>query len=73
MGKWKNEQIGTLIQLYIEYNMTSDKLISEESSLKSFVGKLNIKIKNTECFTAEEVANKILSLRKAGKLPRLRR
>lgn len=73
MGKWKNEQIETLIQLYIEYNMTSDKLISEESSLKSFVGKLNSKIKNTECFTAEEVANKILSLRKAGKLPRLRR
>lgn len=73
MGKWKNEQIETLIQLYIEHNTTSDKLISDENSLKNFVSKLNSKIKNTECFTAEDVANKILSLRKAGKLPRIRR
>ena len=73
MGKWKNEQIEALINLYREHDMTSDKLISDESSLKSFVSKLNGRIKSTECFTAEEVAEKILSLRKAGKLPRIRR
>ena len=73
MENWEESQVEVLFRLYVENDMPSDQLISEEDALNSFVCKLNERIGHPDHFSCEDVAQKLLSLRKAGKLPRIRR
>ena len=73
MRNWEESQVEVLFNLYVENDMPSDQLISEENALNDFVSKLNERIGNPDYFSNEDVAQKLLGFRKAGKLPRIRK
>ena len=72
MVKWEYETTEELKRLYIETDTPSDTLIKDKKGLSDFTQTLNTRLSNMEDFAEEEVASKLLSLRKSGKLPRLR-
>ena len=72
MVKWEYETTEELKKLYIETDTPSDTLIKDKKGLSDFTQTLNTRLSNMEDFAEEEVASKLLSLRKSGKLPRLR-
>ncbi len=72
MLKWEYETTEELKKLYIETDIPSDTLIKDKKGLSDFTQTLNTRLSNMEDFAEEEVATKLLSLRKSGKLPRLR-
>ena len=72
MEKWDVEQIEELKNLYIETDIPSDSLIKDKTALANFTKRLNLKFGNNNNFTEEEIADKLLSLRKSANLPRIR-
>lgn len=67
---WSEKSIEKLKKLYVETNITSDTLIKKKDLLSEFTQQLNSAL--TKNFF-EEVASKLLTLRKSKKLPTLRR
>ena len=67
---WTEESIEELKKLYIETDIPSDTLIKESDSLASFTCELNARL--LKSFTKEDVATKLLSVRKKGNLPTIR-
>ena len=73
MVTWTNEEIEELKKLYVENDIPSDALIKDKTALLNFTSNLNnILPSNNTSFSEQDVADKLLSLRKSGKLPRLR-
>ena len=68
---WSNEAVEALKEQYVETDIPSDTLIKCKKSMLIFTQNLNSKLAN-EHFLEEEVASKLLRLRKSGKLPTLR-
>jgi RNA polymerase-interacting CarD/CdnL/TRCF family regulator len=73
MEKWGNAEIEVLTNLYQENNVPSDELIKDKDVLAKFVETLNQRIGTGKNYTEKEVADKLLKLRKTGKLPRIRK
>ncbi|MGD9109380.1 MAG: hypothetical protein PVG93_00435 [Phycisphaerales bacterium] len=73
MGNWGVAETEQLKELYKESNTPSDQSVKDKKALEEFVERLNQSIDGEINFTIQEVADKLFSLRKAGKLPRLRR
>lgn len=73
MSNWNTVAVEVLVNLYVETNIPSDPLIKDYSVLCGFTATLNSRLDSQENFTTEEVASKLMSIRKAGRLPRLRR
>ena len=72
MVTWKSVETETLKKLYVENDVPSDRLIKSSKNLARFTGTFNQHLDNKSDFTEEQVADKLLKLRKSGKLPRLR-
>ncbi|OHB55286.1 MAG: hypothetical protein A2Y07_11020 [Planctomycetes bacterium GWF2_50_10] len=70
MARWSVQQTEQLRDLYVKTNITSDDLIKEQSRLDMFTKELNAQ--TGTIFSTEEVAGKLLRLRKSKKLPRIR-
>ena len=66
-------EIEELKRLYKETDIPSDRLIKDRTALDAFAAALNGRTRRNIAFSAEEVADQLLRLRKAGKLPRIRR
>ena len=73
MENWGNAEIEVLTNLYQENNVPSDELIKDKDVLAKFVEALNQRIGSGKNYTEKEVADKLLKLRKTGKLPRIRK
>ena len=73
MGNWTETQTRELKDLYVEVNVPSDQLLKDKTALGTFVRTFNSRLDGKAEFTAEEIASKLLRLRKSGKLPRIRR
>ena len=73
MVKWEKEATQELITLYVEIDTTSDSLIKDKNLMSKFTGTLNERLPGQVDFTDKQVADRLLWLRKSGKLPRLRR
>jgi hypothetical protein len=73
MGNWTETQTRELKDLYVEANVPSDQLLKDKTTLDTFVRTFNSRLDGNAEFTAEEMASKLLRLRKSGKLPRIRR
>jgi len=61
-----------LKNLYVEFDIPSDSLIKDKDSLSKFTTTFNERLPNAPGFTDEEVATKLLRVRKSGNLPRIR-
>lgn len=72
MEKWNADIIEHLKQLYIETDVPSDQLIADNALLTRFTNQFNEKIEAPGNFTNEEVAQKLLRIRKSGQLPTIR-
>ena len=72
MTVWSNRHAEALVELYEQNDVPSDSLIGDGSALTSFTAALNRRLGDAT-FTEEDVAAKLLALRKAAKLPRLRK
>lgn len=72
MKRWSNEHTEGLIELYREHDVPSDSLVADAEALDAFTQQLNRRLGGTD-FAVEDVAKKLFSLRKAGRLPRLQR
>lgn len=72
MGKWGNNEIEELKRFYKENNVPSDQLIKVKSTLDNFTAKFNERFNPCQDFSSEEIADRLLKLRKSGKLPRIR-
>lgn len=68
---WAEDSVQELKDWYVENDVTSDTLITNQDQLNEFTRKFNEKIGTSIC-TEEEVAEKLVRLRKSGKLPRIR-
>lgn len=68
---WSINAVEILKNLYIQTDIPSDTLIKCKESLSKFTITLNSQLSD-ESFPEEEVASKLLRLRKSGKLPTLR-
>jgi len=73
MEKWGSAEIEILKQLYEENNVPSDQLVKDKNALSNFVDILNQKLGMERSYTDKEVADQLFKLRKAGKLPRIRK
>ena len=73
MAKWSANEIEELKNLYKTNNLPSDQLIKDKTALESFAKILNSRLKRETPFTPEEIADRLLRIRKSGKLPRIRR
>ena len=72
MRRWSDEQVAGLIELYRQQNVPSDSLIADAAGLDVFTQQLNRRLGGRD-FAGDDVAKKLFSLRKAGRLPRLQR
>jgi hypothetical protein len=59
-----------LTQVYLRFDVPSDSLVRSPSHMQRFIEELPIESRSVE---PESVADRIIRLRKDGKLPRLRR
>jgi hypothetical protein len=73
MSNWSTESVEELKKLYVENDMTSDRLIKDSIALSQFAAKLNSRLSLPNGFSSEEIATELLKIRKSGKLPRIRR
>jgi hypothetical protein len=73
MEKWSKKEIEELKNLYQENDVPSDQLIKDKVALDSFTANFNARVVKEVGFNSKEVADRLLKLRKSGKLPRLRR
>ncbi len=72
MADWSEVETGVLLELYQEHDVPSDSLIADAEALDAFVERLNARLGGS-ALTTDDVANRLLLLRKNGDLPRLRR
>jgi hypothetical protein len=72
MKRWSKEHTDALIGLYREHNVPSDSLVADAEVLDAFTQQVSRRLGGTD-FADEDVAKKLFSLRKAGRLPRLQR
>ncbi len=73
MANWSSATEQKLKDVYVEFNIPSDTLIADETLMSKFVERF---IASSGCsvdFSAKSIAEKLLSLRKKGELPRLRK
>jgi len=72
MADWSEVETEVLQQLYQEHDVPSDSLIADAEDLDAFTERLNARLVGS-AFTTDDIANRLLLLRKNGDLPRLRR
>ncbi|MBW8001174.1 MAG: hypothetical protein FVQ80_04035 [Planctomycetes bacterium] len=72
MAEWTSEIEEELKKLYVETDIPSDTLIKSKENLSRFTSTLNSKLTDHDGFTQEEVAGKLLKIRKTGNLPTIR-
>ena len=70
--KWNEDTIQGLKDWYVENDVPSDTLIKNQDAINEFTRKFNARLDDLS-YTDKEVATKLLSLRKSGKLPRIRK
>ena len=71
MGKWNDTEIENLKLWYRQNNVPSDQLIKDKNALDDFTEQFNKKFGCDN--TPKDVAGQLLTLRKKGVLPRLRK
>ena len=71
MGKWNNAEIENLKLWYRQNNVPSDQLIKDKNALDNFTERFNTKFGCDK--TSKDVAGQLLTSRKKGVLPRLRK
>ena len=72
MAEWTDFAVEELGKLYVETDVPSDSLIKDKNLLSNFTVTLNSRLGNDDDFNIEEVATKLLQIRKSGKLPTIR-
>ena len=72
MGNWNTDEIEALKQAYVENDIPSDSLVMDKDALDAFTHKFNERIASIKVFDSEEIADRLLKLRKNKKLPRIR-
>lgn len=70
--EWNEDSIQELKDWYVENDVPSDTLLKNQDKLSEFTRRFNTRL-DTSSYTDKEVATKLLSLRKSGKLPRIRK
>lgn len=70
--EWNEESAQGLKDWYVENDVPSDTLIKNQDALSEFTRRFNERL-DTSSYTEKEVATKLLSLRKSGKLSRIRK
>jgi hypothetical protein len=73
MADWGARKIEQLKRLYKETNAPGDQLIKDKAALEKFTGAFNQRVGPSANYVPEEVADRLLKLRKSGKLPRIRK
>ena len=71
MGNWNDTEIENLKLWYQQNNVPSDQLIKDKNALDDFTEQFNKKFGCDN--TSKDVAGQLLTLRKKGVLPRLRK
>ena len=72
MAKWSQEAVELLKQLYKNNGVPSDELLKDPAKLEDLRNSLNQTLSSEGHFSSKEVADRLLKIRKSGKLPRLR-
>lgn len=72
MANWREQEIEKLKLHYRQFNIPSDQIIKDKDVLDRFTEWFNAKFTADDQFTAKQVADQLLKLRKGGKLPRVR-
>jgi hypothetical protein len=72
MEKWSKAEIEKLQLHYRQFKIPSDQLLKERDMLEKYTEWFNAKFSPDHQFAPEDIADRLLKLRKAGKLPRLR-
>jgi len=71
MTDWKKEEIEKLQIFYKQNNAPSDEIVKDNTVLVEFTKWFNARIGSN--FSSKEVADQLFTLRKSGKLPRIRK
>jgi len=71
MEKWNDTEIENLKLWYKKNNVPSDQLIKDKNALDNFVERFNAQFNYGK--TSKDTAGQLLTLRKKGVLPRLRK
>jgi hypothetical protein len=71
VGEWTDTRVEKLCKCYVSFDTTSDKLAAEATLKRKFATAFNGQARTK--FSGEALVKKLIELRKAKKLPRIRK